>query len=67
MVLNAYLGELGAQVDWAHAEGVRRVLVGFDAVSPVLAMLRFRNMHDRARSACYRDDWLASFSPRRCS
>jgi hypothetical protein len=62
MALNAYLGELGAQVDWAYAEGARRVLVGFNAVSPVLALLRFRSMHDRAHSACYRDDWLASFS-----
>ncbi len=62
MPLNAYLGELAAQVDWAHAEGARRVMVGFDAVSPVLALLRFRSMHDRSRSASYRDDWLASFS-----
>ena len=66
MPLNAYLGELAAQVDWAHTEGKKRILVGFDAVSPVLALLRFRRLHDRSRPACYKDDWLASFSAELC-
>ncbi len=34
MALNAYLGELAAHVDWTHTGRTRRVMVGFDAVSP---------------------------------
>ena len=37
-------------------------MLGFDAVSPIFAMLSYRAAHACSRSACYRDDWLASFA-----
>ena len=54
-----YLAELAAQVRcFQRAERGDRVMVTFDATSPVVAERRFRRVSDRARQDYYAAAWL---------
>ena len=54
-----YLAELAAQMDVASAEAAGgRIVVVFDATSPVQAMLRFRKICDRWRQGRFVGAWL---------
>lgn len=54
-----YIGELAAQLDAAAAEDEGgRVIVVFDATSPVLAMKKFRRQCARRQQGYYVGEWL---------
>ena len=56
-----YLAELAAQLDAMEAEEAGgRVVVVFDATSPVLAMKKFRRLCHRRRQGYYAGEWLES-------
>ena len=54
-----YLAELAAQLDALHAEppGGRLIIV-YDATSPVSALARFQRLHARGRQSCYVGRWF---------
>ena len=57
-----YLGELAAQLDALTAEEPgRRIMIVFDATSPVRAMQRFREAGARMRQRCHVGSWLQHF------
>jgi hypothetical protein len=54
-----YLAELAAQLDCAEHEDVGgRIIIIFDATSPVLAMQKFRKACHRKRQGYYVGEWL---------
>ena len=54
-----YIGELAAQLDAAAAEDEGgRVIIVFDATSPVLAMKKFRRQCARRQQGYYVGEWL---------
>ena len=54
-----YLAELGAQIDAAYNEDMgARIIIVFDATSPVLAMRKFRRQCHRRRQGRYAGEWL---------
>ena len=54
-----YIAELAGQMDLAHAEDEGgRIIVIFDATSPLLAMAKFRRMCFRRRQGYYVGEWL---------
>ena len=54
-----YLAELAAQIDAAHAEDEGgRVIIMFDATSPILAMRKFQKACHRKRQGRYAGEWL---------
>jgi ribonuclease HI len=57
-----YVGELGALTQAVEdAERDSRVMIVFDASSPVRAWLRFRGRHDRHKLDYYAAKWLDAF------
>jgi hypothetical protein len=58
---DSYLTEMVAALEALRAEDVKRVVLIFDASSPVEALRRFRRMHDRRRSGYYCDAELAEY------
>jgi hypothetical protein len=57
-----YLAELAAQLDCLAAEPAgSRIVVVCDATSPVLALLRYRTLHARAKADRYVASWLNTF------
>ena len=57
---DSYTTELAAQLDALWDEGERRVIICFDAASPVDAWLRWRLQHARQQQGYYLDDMLSS-------
>ena len=57
---DSYTTELAAQLDALWEEGERRVVVCFDAASPVDAWLRWRLQHERQQQGYYQDGLLGS-------
>lgn len=54
-----YLAELAAQIDALHEEGEGgRIILVFDATSPVLAMRKFQRCCHRRRQGYYAGEWL---------
>jgi hypothetical protein len=60
---HSYNGELAAQLDtWREVPPGSRVVVIFDALSPVLAMKKFRRLHARGRQGYYAAAWVEAFA-----
>ena len=57
---DSYTTELAAQLDALWEEGERRVIVCFDASSPVDAWMRWRHHHERQQQGYYQDGMLGS-------
>ena len=55
---DSYTTELAAQLDAARAEGARRIMLVFDASSPVEAWMRWRGRHDWQKMGYYHDEVL---------
>ena len=53
-----YLAEFAAQLEVAARRGIRRVVIVFDATSPVEALLRYLRSCARKRRKMYRRDWF---------
>ena len=57
---DSYTTELAAQLEALSLEGERRILICFDASSPIEAWLRWRGLHDRQKVGYYQDRMLSA-------
>ena len=57
---DSYTTEMAAQLEALSLEGERRVLICFDASSPIEAWLRWRSLHDRQKVGYYQDRMLGA-------
>ena len=61
-VRDNYMAAMAAQLETAATTGVRRVIIVFDATSPVEALLRFMRSCHKKRRRKYRCDWLDAWA-----
>lgn len=60
LVGHSYQTEAAALLSTLENETETRIVITFDATSPVLALLRFASCHDRRRAQYFLDDWLSA-------